>query len=237
MGLRGIRLSLAAKDAFTTQIEAILRASRSGKVEIVLPMVSTVDEVLEAQALIDGVRANILQDPAAVLSHVAIGVMIEVPAAVLTLEHIAGEVDFLCVGTNDLTQYLLAVDRGNPQVAHLFQPMHPSVLQCLNRIAEVSRTAHKPVRICGEMSNNPFCAVLLLGMGYTQFSMYALSIPGIRRIFQQVSVTSARAIAEHAMKLRTAREVGEYLVEAVPPLVSMDLTPYIREITVAERIS
>jgi phosphotransferase system enzyme I (PtsI) len=237
MGLRGIRLSLAAKEAFATQIEAILRASRSGKIEILLPMISTVDEVLEAKALIDQVRADILRDPTAVLSPVPIGVMIEVPAAVLTLDHIAGEVDFLCVGTNDLTQYLLAVDRGNPQVAHLFQPMHPSVLQCLNRIAEVSRAAKKPVRICGEMSNNPFCAILLLGMGYTQFSMYAPSIPGIRRVFQQVSVASTRAIAEHAIKLRTAREVGEYLSEAVPPLVNMDLRPYLREIGVAERPS
>jgi phosphoenolpyruvate-protein phosphotransferase (PTS system enzyme I) len=235
MGLRGIRLSLAAKQAFATQIEAILRASRSGKIEIVLPMVSTVDEVLEAKELIEGVRAEIVRESSLPLNPVAIGAMIEVPAAVLTLETIAREIDFLCVGTNDLTQYLLAVDRGNPRVAHLFQPMHPSVLNCLQRIAEVSRRLQKPVRICGEMSNNPFYAVLLLGMGYTQFSMYALSIPRIRKILQQVSVPAATAIASRALTLRTAREVSEYLMKSVPPLVSYDLSPFLREISMTDR--
>jgi phosphotransferase system enzyme I (PtsI) len=232
MGLRGIRLSLLATQAFSTQIEAILRAGRSGKVEIVLPMVSTVEEVLQAKGIIESVRAKVeLEDPA--IGPVAVGAMIEVPAAVLTLETLAKEVDFVCVGTNDLIQYLLAVDRGNPQVAHLFQPLHPSVLQCLRRISLVCRSLRKPVRICGEISSNPFYAVLLIGLGFTCLSMNAVSIPTIRKVLQQVSVEAARALAERAAGFRSAHEIAEYLTEAVSGMVPMDLLPYVKEISVS----
>lgn len=157
--------------------------------------------------------------------------MIEVPAAVLTLDVLAEELDFLCVGTNDLIQYMLAVDRGNPQVAHLFQPLHPSILQCLSRIADVARRTEKPVRICGEISSNPFYAVLLLGIGFTQLSMNPLSIPTIRSVLRQVSLADSQTIAAKASTFATAREVSEYLVDAVSRLVKIDLSPYTKEIT------
>ena len=158
MGLRGIRLSLNARGQFATQIEAILRASVHGNLEIVLPMISTLEELWEAKMLIEQVRSGIRLAGGKVPKPVRIGAMIEVPAAVLSLERLAEEVDFLCVGTNDLIQYLLAVDRDNPKVAHLFQPLHPSVLQCLNRVAATASAQKKPARICGEMSSNPFFA-------------------------------------------------------------------------------
>ena len=126
---------------------------------------------------------------------------------------------------------MLAVDRGNPRVAHLFQPLHPSILQCLRRIAEVADRTEKPVRVCGEISSNPFYAVLLLGMGFNQLSMNPLSIPTIRRIVQDVSLEEARTIASRAMALATAKEVGEYLIDAVSQLVKTDLAPYVKEIT------
>ncbi len=234
MGLRGIRLSLLTRAAFRTQLEAILRASCSGKMEIVFPMVSTVEEIREARALLGEVRAGI-EASGSVPDEVPVGAMIEVPATVLTLDVLAGEVDFLCVGTNDLIQYLLAVDRGNPQVAHLFQPLHPSVLQCLSRIAEVALRLAKPVRICGEISSNPFYAVLLLGMGFTQLSMNPLSIPTIRRVLSEVSVDESRTIAGRALGFATTREVVEYLIDAVSHLVTVDLLPYVREITAGSR--
>lgn len=230
MGLRGIRLSLHAKDDFRVQIEAILRASCEGRIEIVLPMISTVEEIWQARELIEQVRAELSVKSGTMVNAVPIGAMIEVPAAVLSLEAIAREVDFLCVGTNDLIQYTLAVDRGNPHVAYLFQPLHPAVLNCLNHIAEVSRRLDKPVRICGEISSNPFFAVLLLGMGFTQLSMNPLSIPAIRRVLLEVPLEAARQVARQALSFVTAQDVHKYLTQAVSGLINWDLTSYAKEI-------
>ncbi len=237
MGLRGIRLSLHIKEAFHAQIEAILRASCEGRIEIVLPMVSTVEEIWQAKAVIDKVRAHLADTAGISLNLVPVGVMIEVPAAVLALEVLAKEVDFLCVGTNDLIQYTLAVDRGNPYVAYLYQPLHPSVLYCLHRISEVSRKFNKPARICGEISSNPFFAVLLLGMGFSQLSMNPLSIPTIRRVLSEVPAGASRRIAKRALQFATAQEICEYLTNAVSKLVKMDLTSYAKEIAVLNDLS
>ncbi len=233
MGLRGIRLSLSSRDAFRTQIEAILLASREGNVEIVLPMISTVEEIWQAKKIIEEVRSKIAQSSGLVLGDVPVGAMIEVPAAVLSLESLAEEVDLLCVGTNDLIQYMLAVDRGNPEVAYLFQPLHPSVLNCLFRISEVAAKLNKPVRICGEISSNPFFAVLLLGMGFTQLSMNPLSIPTIRKVLREVSMDSSRAIAEKARTFVTAQEVYQYLIGAVGRLIPWSIAAYENEIALA----
>jgi phosphoenolpyruvate-protein kinase (PTS system EI component) len=156
--------------------------------------------------------------------------MIEVPAAVLTLDRLASEVDFLCVGTNDLIQYLLAVDRDNPKVAHLFQPLHPSILQCLIRIASTAKRLKKPARICGEMSCNPFYAVLFLGMGFDQLSMNPRFIPTIRSVVRAVTVRAARKIVDKAMTLATAQEIADLLIKEVSRLVKTDLTPFVKEI-------
>jgi len=231
MGLRGIRLSLRIKDAFRTQIEAILRAGSEGRIEMVLPMVTTVEEIWQTKKLIAQVRADLLEIPGLALNAVPLGIMIEVPAAVLSLEALAAESDFLCVGTNDLIQYVMAVDRGNPHVAYLFQPLHPSVLRCLSRIAEVAKKTHKPARICGEISSNPFFAVLLLGMGFTQLSMNPLSIPAIRRVICEIPTDAARKIARKALTFVTTHEVHQYLIKAVSKLVPWDLSHYVNEIT------
>lgn len=230
MGLRGIRLSLRSREQFAAQVEAIIRASRQGKLEIVLPMVSTVEELWGAKKLIEQVRCRIEMADDEAPAAVPVGAMIEVPAAVLTLDQLAREVDFLCVGTNDLIQYLLAVDRGNPQVAHLFQPLHPSILQCLYRIAATASKLNKPVRICGEMSSNPFFAVLFLGMGYNQLSMNPRSIPAIRSLVRSITVRAAREIVEKALALATAQAIADLLIEEVSRFLTMDLTAFVREI-------
>jgi phosphotransferase system enzyme I (PtsI) len=229
MGLRGIRLSLELRDAFRAQIEAIVRAGSDGNIEMVLPMVSTVEEIWQAKDLLAEVRAG-LERAGLQAAPVPLGVMIEVPAAVLVLETLAREADFLCVGTNDLIQYVMAADRGNPAVAYLCQPLHPSVLACLGRIAEVAGRMGKPVRICGEISSNPFFAVLLVGMGFRQLSMTPLAIPAIRRALGEVSVEAARRVAERALTLATAGEVYAYLVPEVSHLIPIDLSPYEKEI-------
>jgi phosphoenolpyruvate-protein phosphotransferase (PTS system enzyme I) len=230
MGLRGIRLSLRDRQAFRAQIEAILRASSQGKIEIVLPMISTVEEIWEAKAVIEAVRSNITRSSSRATGSVAIGAMIEVPAAVLALEVLAKEVDLFCVGTNDLIQYMLAVDRGNAQVAHLFQPLHPSILQSLSRIAGVCQKLNKPVRICGEISSNPYFAVLLLGLGFRQLSMTPLSIPLVREVIQSVSIKGCEGIAKRALEFVTARKVGDYLLESVTGLVDIDIAKYAKEV-------
>jgi phosphotransferase system enzyme I (PtsI) len=230
MGLRGIRLSLRAREQFQVQVEAILRASAHGRLEIVLPMISTVEELWDARKLVQEVRSGIRLDDGRTPDEIPIGAMIEVPAAVLTLDRLAREVDFLCVGTNDLIQYLLAVDRENPKVAHLFQPLHPSILQCLARIAATGAALKKPVRLCGEMSSNPFFAVLFLGMGYDQLSMNPRSIPPIRRLVRSVTARDARIIVEQAMTFSTAKEIADFLIAEVSRLVRLDLTPFVREV-------
>jgi len=230
MGLRGIRLSLKEKNAFRVQIEAILRSNSDGNIEIVLPMVSTVEEIWQTKKLIAEVRAEILKTPGVSFNDVPIGAMVEVPAAVFSLEVLAKEVDFLCVGTNDLVQYMLAVDRENPYVAYLFQPLHPTVLQCLSHVAKVAEKLNKPARICGEISSNPFFAVLLIGMGFTQLSMNPLSIPAIRKVIHDVSIHDAKKIAEKVLKFHTASEVFKYLTRTVSKLVSADLEYYVQEL-------
>ncbi len=234
MGLRGIRLSLSAQDQFRAQVEAILRASPYGKLEIVLPMISTVEELWIAKELIEQVRCSIRLDTDKPPDPLPIGAMIEVPAAVLTLDRLAQEVDFLCVGTNDLIQYLLAVDRDNPKVSHLFQPLHPSVLHCLIRIASTAKRLNMPARICGEMCANPFYAVLFLGMGFNQFSMNPRLIPAIRQVVRAVTVRAARTIADKAMTLTTAQEIADFLIKEVTRLVKTDLSPFVREILVGQ---
>jgi len=230
MGLRGIRLSLKNRDLFATQIEAILRASLRGGMEIALPMISSVEEIWQAKEVIQQVRERLLRASVPLTAEVPVGAMIEVPSAVVILELLSREVDFLCVGTNDLVQYTLAVDRVNPEVSHLFQPLHPSILHSLRRIAEVSRALGKSVRICGEIAANPFFTVLLVGLGYSRFSMNAYAIPAIREFIASISFSSARELAEKAMSLRTAGEVRDFLTETLPKLVKIDLTPYLKEI-------
>ena len=229
MGLRGIRLSLHSKNMFLSQIEAILRSTTSGQIEMVLPMVSTIEEVREVRMLLDETRAALVASGAEV-SDMPLGIMLEVPSAVLMMESLATETDFFCVGTNDLIQYLMAVDRSNTQVAYLYQPLHPCVLNYLAHIAKTAVKTQKPVRVCGEISTNPFFAVLLLGMGFTQLSMNSMSIPIIRRVLGETTLKDAQKIARKALTMVTAKDVYEYLVPVVSRMISFDLSSWIREI-------
>jgi phosphotransferase system enzyme I (PtsI) len=237
MGLRGIRLSLASSSLFAAQVEAILRAHRRGHLEIVLPMVSTLEEIWRVREIVADICGQIYGGNAKPERPIAIGAMIEIPAAVLDLDSLVQELDFLCVGTNDLIQYLLAVDRDNPQVSYLYQPLHPAVLQCLYRIAEISKKHRKVARVCGEFSANPFFAVLLIGMGYTSFSMNPLSIGVIRKLLARLTLGDARSVAERALSLRTAEKIADFITKAVPRIVGMDLSRYVKELRVREGFS
>lgn len=211
LGLRAIRLSFAVEEVFRTQLRAILRAAEHGKLKIVLPLISNPDELRHAKRIIAEVERDLRQARIKHAEDIEIGVMIEVPAAVLLAEHMAREADFFSLGTNDLTQYILAVDRGNESVNHLFEALHPGVLRAIKLLADAAERAQIPVSVCGEMAANPVQAVVLLGLGLRDLSMTPHAIPLIRRVVRAVDTAAAREIAEHALTLPTPAEVTRYV--------------------------
>lgn len=208
LGLRAIRFSLTHEDVLRTQVRAILRAAALGRVDIVVPMVSDVMDVRRAQRIINDERTR-LEKEGTEVGAVRLGAMIEVPSAVLTADTIAREVDFFSLGTNDLVQYLLAVDRGNEDVAEWFRSLHPAVLQSIYRTLDAARKAFIPAVACGEMASTPVYAVILIGLGTTELSMTASSIPRVRRALEGIKFAEAQAIAFECLECETADDVEE----------------------------
>ena len=222
LGLRAIRLSLAAPSIFRTQIRAILRAAEHAdgyaRLKILLPFVSNLDEVRRAKEIIAEVERDLRTEGVAHAEDVEIGVMIEVPAAVLMAEHLAREADFFSLGTNDLTQGMLAVDRGNENVNALFDPLHPAVLRAIKYVADAAQRMQIPLNVCGEMASNPAQVILLLGMGLCDLSMTPSAIPTIRRLVRAIKLEMAEKIAAHVLKMTTPREVHGFLTAHLPDL-------------------
>jgi phosphotransferase system enzyme I (PtsI) len=208
LGLRAVRFNLHNKDVMRTQVRAILRAAASGRLSLVVPMIADVGDVRLAKQVISE-EVERLGTENATFSAVQIGAMIEVPSAVLTAEKIASEVDFFELGTNDLVQYTLAVDRGNDKVAGWFRTLHPAVLYGINRTLQAAKDAQIPVIVCGEMASTPAYAVLLAGLGTTDLSMIPAMIPRVRSVLSQVKTTEAREVALKCLAGATADEVEE----------------------------
>ena len=206
LGLRAVRFGLRNKDVMRTQIRAVLRAAATGRLSLVVPMVADVADVKAAKRVITE-ELEKLSPSGELFSAVPIGAMIEVPSAVLTAEKIATELDFFELGTNDLVQYTLAVDRGNDQVAHWFRTLHPAVLYGINRTLQAGRDAKIPVIVCGEMASTPAYAVLLAGLGATDLSMTPAMIPRVRAVLKQIDTNDARAVAETCLAAASADEV------------------------------
>lgn len=209
LGWRGIRISLELRDLFRTQIRSLLRAAPAGRLAILFPMVTTLEEVLEAKRMVAEAREELRLDGVSVPPEVRIGAMIETPGAVHLARHIAREVDFLSVGTNDLIQYGLAVDRDNVKVAHLFDPFHPAILAMVRIVVHAGREAGIPVSICGEMAGETLCVLLLLGLGVRELSVHPYLIPDLKRIISLLDMADAEALAEEAVGMPTALEVRE----------------------------
>ena len=222
LGLRAIRLSLAAPSIFRTQIRAILRAALHddglSRLKILLPFVSDLDEVRRAREIIFDVERELTAEGVPYSPGVPVGVMIEVPAAVLIAEVLAREADFFSLGTNDLTQGMLAVDRANQSVSSLFDPLHPSVLRAIKWVSDATRKTGIPLNVCGEMASNPAQVVLLIGMGMTDLSMTPSAIPTIRRLVRAIESGRARELAEQALNLTTPREVHAFLSARMPEM-------------------
>lgn len=217
LGLRAVRFNLRHKEIMRTQVRAILRAAAAGRLSLVIPMVADVADVRMAKQVIDE-ELERLRAENVTCAAVEIGVMIEVPSAVLTAEKIASEVDFFELGTNDLVQYTLAVDRGNDQVSEWFRTLHPAVLYGINRTLEAAKNAGIPVIVCGEMASTPVYAALLVGMGAIDLSMTPAMIPRVRAVLSQINAGEARAIALKCLAAATADEVEELVRNEFPDL-------------------
>lgn len=211
LGLRSIRLSLRNPALFRTQIRAILRAAVFGDLRLMFPMVTTLDELRSARFILRSVGEDLVEEGIAANLDIPVGVMVEVPATVVMLDHFAEEIDFISIGTNDLTQYTLAVDRSNESVADLYQACDPSVLRLIRKCVEVAENHTLSLSVCGEMSSNPAHALLLIGLGVRTLSMPPSTIPNVKNAIRSVSLHECEAMAWRAMRLGTAREVDKFL--------------------------
>lgn len=215
LGMMAVRLFLKKKDLFKTQIRAIQRANDSGNIRILFPMISEIEEVHAVRDLIRETREELVKEGRYPKKEIKVGIMLEIPAAVKLIPHMKDEIDFFSVGTNDLIQYLLAVDRNNSAVSYLFSPFHPAVVQTLDEIRREAEKIGKEVTICGEMAGMIYPALMLLGIGFTRFSMNPLAIAEIKRVFTGVRVATVRNIVRHLLTLSSRTEIEEYLVESL----------------------
>lgn len=220
LGLRAIRLCLQRPDLFRTQLRAIFRAASHGKVRMMLPMVSSLEEVRQARALAEEARDDLRRERIPFEPNVPLGVMIEIPAAALIADRLANEADFLALGTNDLIQYALAIDRGDPAVSYLYEPLHPAVLALIRRVAEAAAARGRRLSVCGEMASSPSCAVVLVGLGIADLSMPPATIPPVKQVLRGVTLREARSLAEEACGLPTATEIRERVHARVASLAS-----------------
>ncbi|MBI4323602.1 MAG: phosphoenolpyruvate--protein phosphotransferase [Candidatus Omnitrophica bacterium] len=219
MGWRAIRFSLARPDIFRMQLRAILRASPYGNLKLMYPMISGLPELQRANEILQEVREELRRDGLPFAEPLQVGAMIEVPSAALTCDLLAKEVQFFSIGTNDLIQYALAVDRVNEKIAYLYEPTHPGVLRLVKHIIEAGHAAGLWVGMCGEMAGEPALALWLLGMGLDEFSVSPVQVPVIKKIIRAVEHRTAQAIAQEALALPTGKEVEDFLTAHLRRLV------------------
>jgi len=215
LGLRAVRLSLKYRDEFRTQIRAILRASHLKNVRILVPMVTEAEEIREVRLIFEEAKEELRAEKVKLDGQMPLGVMIEVPAAAAMIDVLIRDVDYISIGTNDLLQYFLAVDRSNEFVSHLFKPLHPAALRLIQFIIDTAGRAGKDVTVCGEMAADPVSALALLGLGLKKFSMNPIFIPRIKKSLRAVEFKSVRRIIQEAVRMKTAQEVEEVILERV----------------------
>jgi phosphotransferase system enzyme I (PtsI) len=215
LGLRALRLCMKHRDMFRTQLRAILRASAFGNIKVMFPLVSGVQELRQVKTLIREIRAELDAEGFEYNRDIPIGIMIEVPSAALIADLLATESDFFAIGTNDLIQYSLAIDRSNENVSYLYEPLHPALLRLIKNVIDAGKRAGIPVEMCGEMASDPIYAIVLLGLGLEIFSMNPSSIPIVKNVIRSVRYRDCRRIAEIALQKKTAQEIEEFVIESV----------------------
>ncbi|MBK0098981.1 phosphoenolpyruvate-protein phosphotransferase PtsI [Erwinia sp. S63] len=207
LGWRAIRIAMDRKEILHAQLRAILRASSFGKLRIMFPMIISVEEVRALKAELELLKTQLREEGKAFDETIEVGIMVETPASAVIARHLAKEVDFFSIGTNDLTQYTLAVDRGNDLISHLYNPMTPSVLGLIKQVIDASHAEGKWTGMCGELAGDERATLLLLGMGLDEFSMSAISIPSIKKIIRNTNFEDAKALAEQALAQPTAEDL------------------------------
>ena len=210
LGYRAIRISLNRPDIFKVQLRALLRASAFGDIHIMYPMIASVEEVKQANAMLDECKEELTAEGKEFNKNVKVGIMIEVPAAAVISPILAKYVDFFSIGTNDLCQYTLAVDRMNEAIGSLYQPLHPGVLRLIKHVIDASHEQGKFTGMCGELASDPVATMILLGLGLDEFSMTASSIPLIKNILRSVSKAECEEVANKALTMDTAEEITAY---------------------------
>jgi phosphoenolpyruvate-protein phosphotransferase len=223
LGWRSIRISLERADLFKQQLRAILRVAALGRVRILFPMISSVEEIRRAKELLEESKAELTAEGREFDPSIKIGVMIEVPSAVWLATQLIREVDFFSIGTNDLIQYLLAVDRNNRKVAALYEPLHPAVLAAIHESVQAAKGAGKWVGMCGEMASDPLCTLMLLGMGLDDLSMGPFFIPIVKRVIQSVTYAAARSMVRDVLTMDQVKDVKGFLFDDIKRLGIIDI--------------
>ncbi|WP_394210785.1 phosphoenolpyruvate-protein phosphotransferase PtsI [Enterovibrio calviensis] len=211
LGWRAIRISLDRRDILRDQLRAILRASAHGKLRVMFPMIISVEEIRELKKAIEEYKTELRAEGLAFDENIEIGVMVETPAAAAIAHHLAKEVEFFSIGTNDLTQYTLAVDRGNEMISHLYNPLSPAVLTVIKQVIDASHKEGKWTGMCGELAGDERATLLLMGMGLDEFSMSGISIPRIKKIIRNANFADVKAMAEEALAMPTADEITAHV--------------------------
>jgi phosphotransferase system enzyme I (PtsI) len=221
--LRSIRLCLRERKLFKAQLRGLLRASVHGRMRIMFPMISGVGELREAKEVVDEAKAELTREGRAFDAKVPIGIMVEMPSAVMVADLLAKEADFLSIGTNDLIQYSLAIDRVNEHVGYLYHPLHPAILRMIRFVVDAAHAASKRVGMCGEMAGEPMFALVLLGLGLDELSMNSTAIPVVKSVLRGTALQAARELAEHALALATAQEIETLVQEHMSSRYPEDL--------------
>lgn len=211
LGWRAIRFCLSRVSIFRTQLRALFRASVHGKLQIMFPMISGIEELHQSLEIVDQVKQELRTEGITFNDQVAVGCMIEIPSAALTSDVLARKVEFFSIGTNDLIQYTIAVDRGNQRTAYLYEPFHPAVLRLIRTTVENAHAVGIPVAMCGEMAGDPLATVILLGLGLDELSMNAFSIPAVKKIIRSVSMAEAEELVGTVMEMRSGKEIDTYV--------------------------
>ncbi len=213
LGWRAVRIALDRREILHAQLRAVLRASAFGKLAVMFPMIISVEEIRELKSVLETLKAELRAEGKAFDENIQVGVMVETPSAAVNAKFLAKEVDFFSIGTNDLTQYTLAVDRGNELISHLYNPMSPSVLGLIKQVIDASHAEGKWTGMCGELAGDERATLLLLGMGLDEFSMSAISVPRIKKLIRHVNYQEVKALADEALQKPTAAEI-EQLIQA-----------------------
>ena len=215
MGLRAIRFCLDQPWIFKTQLRAILRASIYGNLKIMYPMISGIEELTKANSILEECKKELITEEKPFNEKIPVGIMIEVPTAALTADILAKEVNFFSIGTNDLIQYSLAIDRVNEKVAYLYDPLHPAILRLIKNVIKAANEENIPTCLCGEMGGEPLYSLILIGLGINELSMNPSSILTIKKMIRAITLDEAKKIANHTLTLKTSKEIEDYLKEEI----------------------